>query len=61
MSRSGQREGFPDLVRVRLLEDDVDAIEGAMVGIRRLMQGLLVTITGGSIFLALNLVVGNGL
>jgi hypothetical protein len=58
MSRTEQREGFPPEVRIRLLEGDMDEVATGMAGVRRLLQGLLVTTASGSIFLALNLVVG---
>lgn len=55
------REGFPDDVRIRLLESDMDEVASGMAGVRRLLQGLLVTTASGSIFLALNLIVGQGI
>jgi hypothetical protein len=61
MSRTAMREGFPDDVRIRLLESDMDEVASGMAGVRRLLQGLLVTTASGSIFLALNLIVGQGI
>lgn len=58
VTRTEQREGFPDAVRIRLLEGDMDEVARGMAGVRRLLQGLLVTTASGSIFLALNLAIG---
>ena len=62
-SRRLQRQGWPEEAHLAALDGDVDEIVAGMQGIReelrsrdRIMIGLLVTIAGGAVVGALNLV-----
>lgn len=62
MGRATDRAGFSDVVRLRLLEDDVDAHEDAMRGVNERLSkilwavvGVLISVSTSAILLALNL------
>lgn len=62
MGRATDRSGFSDVVRLRLLEDDVDAHEDVMRGVNERLSkilwavvGVLISVSTSAILLALNL------
>lgn len=62
MGRATDRTGFSDVVRLRLLEDDVDGFEDAMRGVNERLSkilwaivGVLISVSTSAILLALNL------
>lgn len=62
-SRSEKRATFEDKVRIMLLEQDVDTMEGAMSEVvneqkkgNRIAMAILVSLTTGAVMLALNLI-----
>lgn len=68
MTRSDQRRGYEPDVRLSLLESDVDELVGAvakintkieeeMGNIRRLLVGLLVSVTTAALLLVINIFV----
>lgn len=67
MSRSEQRAGMSVPTRVRLVESDLDTLEegqerlvAALDGIRKVLIGVLVSITTASCLLALNVLLLGG-
>ncbi len=65
MSRSESRKGYPDGIRIELLEGDADVTDerfektdSKLESIRKLMVGVLVSALTATIMLALNLAVG---
>lgn len=68
MARSDQRKGFEPDVRLTLLETDVDGlgdsvrainqkIEDEMGGVRKLLVGLLISVTTAALLLVINIFV----
>lgn len=68
-SRVLERDGFDDLVRLRLLEGDLDSMSSTLdkafaefhaelEGMRKVLIGILISVTTAAILLAVNLVVG---
>ena len=62
MTRASARQQFTDKVRLRLVEDDIDEIEGGMAALNdRLgkilwaVVGVLISVTTSAILLAINL------
>ena len=65
MSRSDKRRDMSDEVRIRLLESDMDDMEEAahrlelaIDGVRKVLVGILISVTTASVLLALNLMIG---
>jgi hypothetical protein len=64
MSRTANRAGFDTPVRLSLVEGDLDTLEegqeklvAALEGIRKVLLGVLISVTTASILLAVNVLV----
>jgi hypothetical protein len=60
VSRTDVRREMGELIRITLLENDVDTFESALKTTNKLLFGILVTLTTTSVLLALNVTVKGG-
>lgn len=63
-SRTAARNGMPDTIRIRLLESDMDTsdenmrgIRDDLAGVKKILVGILVSVTTASILLVVNVLV----